>query len=244
MVSSRRIKVPAIAALIWLVASGCSGNNKDSFDPFERAQNRPPVILKDSLTWSPEHTVIQTDITYSYSVRAVDPDFGDRVVKYWWRFGGGEGITETTEPTVEHAFTSEEIGSISVKAIDSFGAVGPEETFFVPWSPPSPPPLTLTVTDLSGSKGTDNVAAGVPFVLSFVVPDVDADSVVWSVSWGDGSVEEGMATVWQGTGATVSLRHVFAESFAGQTLTVAAGAIDNMMSGDQRRGSITLRVAN
>lgn len=142
MVSSRKFTVPATAALTCLMAVGCSSGN----DPFARLPNRPPIIVKDSLTWMNAETmswgdkVIQWGVEYKYSVRAIDPDVGDKVIKYFWRFGGDAETAiadprnrpePTDVPSISHIFLTGDVGIVSVKASDG-QMIGPEVSFPVP----------------------------------------------------------------------------------------------------------------
>ncbi|MDR1841183.1 MAG: hypothetical protein LBQ86_04570 [Holophagales bacterium] len=140
-----------ITTIACLIAIGCSGDETD--DGKINVQNRPPVIVKDSLTWSPAHDQISLYTPYTYSIRAADPDIGDAVVRYEWLFGnsetGGERY-ETTISSVTHAFDASSVATLSVRATDRNGAAGQYEVFTIPLaSDTSDFPLLLTAVEPS-----------------------------------------------------------------------------------------------
>jgi hypothetical protein len=240
-----------MAALICLMAAGCSSDNDRVNDPFARLPNKPPVIVQDSLTWqNPQgvlgDTIIQWGVSYVYSVRAIDPDFGDKVIQYFWRFGNDANTYATNDHRIPYAFWPGSVGIVSVRASDrqvnGTWVTGPEVSFQVPLPEEYEEPMTLTAMGLSGLKENYNVAAGAPLTLSFVVPDADNDDVFWKVSWGDGSIEEGIASSLPGKGAMVSVSHVFADDFVGKKLTATIEVKDQRASNNQRAGSIPLSV--
>jgi len=228
MISSRKFNVPAITALTCLIAVGCSGDNDKNYDPFARLQNKPPIIVKDSLTWAPAHSQVQRGVEYLYFVRAIDPDIGDKVIKYFWRFEGGE-IRETDEPSVRYTFLSDAIGSVSVMAsdrwVDGRWATGPEVPFTVPLSSNNSPNIILIPPVPSEVKAEEKQ------FLNFKIIDADNDNVFWTVNWGDGSVEDkGMVSNTSGEGAIVSPSHSFAKDLVDRPVTVTIVANDQKTS--------------
>jgi hypothetical protein len=126
-----------IGAAACIVASGCSDDNYSL-----RLPNKPPVITKDSLRWSPDHPKIRAGTEYTISVTARDPDIGDSIDWFFWKFmdnNGGELATfEYAGSTVNYTFTQEIPESddmfytVSVYAVDRKGAAGAEEIFVLP----------------------------------------------------------------------------------------------------------------
>jgi len=223
MVSSREFAVPAAAALTCLIAVGCSGDNDNNNGPLARLPNKPPIIVKDSLTWSPPHAQIQKGLEYKFSVRAIDPNVGDKVVGYSWRFGDGT-FYDTSGPTSEpHAFIGPDaVCSVSVMAHDNRGAIGPEVTFSdLPMSLNSIPIITII-----GMPANNVAAAEVLQYLSFKITDADNDEVAWAINWGDGTEEDVGNATNTVSGAIIQAEHTFAMTFVGQTLTVTIKASD------------------
>jgi len=242
MVSSCKFTVSAIAALTCLVAVGCAGDKEDKEnDPFAKLQNKPPIIVKGSLTWTPQHAQIQRGTAYIYFVKAIDPDIGDKVVRYSWRFEDGTSYDTTSPTSLPHIFDDHAVlGSISVMATDDRGATGEEVQFEVPLVQlPSEPLMTLAVDGFTVPRDTYTVAAGTPFVLSFRVADAGVGDVSWKVSWGDDCTENGISS---GVGATVTLSHPFASEYVGKTLTATIEANDQKNPNIRRTGTVALMI--
>jgi hypothetical protein len=141
MVSASWLQRSLIGAAACIVASGCSddSNNNDLL----RVPNKPPVIVKDSLRWAPGDPQIITKSEYEFSVTANDPDIGDSIDKFYWRFFDNAGnlldvVKETSVPRLKYTFNQQIPESdsmffyLSVYAVDKKGAAGEVEIFALP----------------------------------------------------------------------------------------------------------------
>jgi hypothetical protein len=137
MVCASWLQRSLIGAAVCVIAGGCSG---DSDNPL-RVPNKPPVITKDSLKWEPSG-LIRPNRPYTFSVRALDPDIGDRIVSFYWKFMDDKGNVlsapaPTSVPSVNYTFgqfqeSDNMFFSLSVYAVDQKGGVGAEEVFVLP----------------------------------------------------------------------------------------------------------------
>jgi hypothetical protein len=128
-----------IATITCIIAIGCS----DEHYPIRMA-NRPPVIVKDSLNWVPNDTMIKPSNNYTFSVRAYDPDIGDTIYKFTWKFFDETGRLlredDTFSPNIIQNFEGpiaefDALYTVSVFATDNRGANSAVETFIIPMAP-------------------------------------------------------------------------------------------------------------
>jgi hypothetical protein len=234
MLSYCRFKGSVIPVLVCLSAIGCGGNDPDTI----RAANRPPLIIADSLRWEPDTEVILFDTNYTFSVRGIDPDISDHIVKYHWKFGGGDGeegggeniVLETSVPSVSQTIISPNINTLTVWATDNRGLTGLGQTFLLPLSneepdlaPNNQPSLTFATLDaISPLSNADSSDASRLFVLSFEVFDADGDPIVWKANWDDGTEEKvGITSTSSDNKALVLLEHHYTGAGA-VTVTITA----------------------
>jgi hypothetical protein len=157
MMSASWLQRSLIGAAACIVASGCGGDNFSL-----RVPNKPPAITKDSLRWAPNHQLISPGVKYTFSVTARDPDFGDSIARFYWKFMDSDGIVlaakDTDGPSVEHEFTQSIPESdnmffaLSVYAVDQKGAVGAEEIFALPMGPSAEPVPAVEIINYSPNE--------------------------------------------------------------------------------------------
>jgi hypothetical protein len=147
--------LPAATAISigLLAAAGCGGGNEVG-PGRDRSRNRPPIVLKDSLTWLPADGAVVIDLPYVFSVVAIDPDFFDVVDRYEWVFGNIDEDAsdppekfETVEPNVAITLNRDLVEndhgvyavSLKVRARDNWGLWGEYESFYIPVTVESKP---------------------------------------------------------------------------------------------------------